>query len=327
MTQSNFRPPWWLANRHIQSVLASMPPRQWRIRHSARVFCEASQELIVDCGAGVRLLAQLSKPSVAPNGRVVVLLHGWEGSMDSSYILSVALLLTAQGYTVIRLNLRDHGGSHHLNEELFHSCRLAEVVGAVKSVQQDFPKLSLSLVGYSLGGNFALRVGAEAGAEGITIDKIVAICPVLNPAESMRALDTGWQGYRHYFISKWHNSLLKKSAAFPELYSFEELSRFRSLETMTDFLVTGFTEYPDLQSYLRGYAVTDGRLERLTTETSMLLAEDDPVIPIQGLQDIHRGENLTVHHVLRGGHVGFLESLSPHSWLGDYVLHQLQLSA
>ena len=34
-------------------------------------------------------------------------------------------------YDVARLNLRDHGDSHHLNDEIFHSCRIAEVVGAV----------------------------------------------------------------------------------------------------------------------------------------------------------------------------------------------------
>jgi predicted alpha/beta-fold hydrolase len=54
-----------------------------------------------------------------------------------------------------------------------------------------------------------------------------------------------------------------------------------------------------------------------------LLAEDDPVIPLAGLKDIYRPENLTVYHSLRGGHCGFLESLGPRSWLDNFILEQL----
>ena len=68
----------------------------------------------------------------------MVLLHGWEGSADSLYVLSLAQLLFEQRFEVVRLNLRDHGDTHHLNRELFHSCRLPEVVGAVRALQQRF---------------------------------------------------------------------------------------------------------------------------------------------------------------------------------------------
>jgi len=58
---------------------------------------------------------------------------------------------------VLRLNLRDHGDTQALNIGLFHSCRLGEVVGAVRSLQHQHPRRELSLVGFSLGGNFGLR--------------------------------------------------------------------------------------------------------------------------------------------------------------------------
>ena len=68
-----------------------------------------------------------------------MLLHGWEGSADSTYLLSLAQSLFAAGFEVVRLNLRDHGATHHLNRELFHSCRLPEVVGAVRALARKFP--------------------------------------------------------------------------------------------------------------------------------------------------------------------------------------------
>ena len=69
------------------------------------------------------------------SARTAVLVHGWEGNAESLYILSLAQQLFDLGFDVVRLNLRDHGDTHHLNRELFHSCRLPEVVGAVQRMQ------------------------------------------------------------------------------------------------------------------------------------------------------------------------------------------------
>ena len=140
---NSFDPPWWLANHHLQSSLGSVPPRQTWVRWLERDFVARSRPVVVECGDGVRLLAHENQPAGEANGELVVFIHGWEGSANSSYLLSTAPFLARQGYRVIRLNLRDHGDSHHLNENLFHSCRLPEVVGAVKSLQTANPETPL----------------------------------------------------------------------------------------------------------------------------------------------------------------------------------------
>ncbi len=130
--EDDFRPPRWLRNRHLQSMLASTDWRRGRILRAAAPLLAAQRELLLDCGAGVRLQCFRSSPPHG-SGDAVVLLHGWEGSADSLYVLSLAQLLFAQRFEVVRLNLRDHGDTHHLNRELFHSCRLPEVIGAVRA--------------------------------------------------------------------------------------------------------------------------------------------------------------------------------------------------
>lgn len=79
---------------------------------------DVTEEVILDCGDSVRLQGYYS-PNANPDAPLVVLLHGWEGSANSMYLLSSAQSLFAAGYSIFRLNLRDHGESHHLNEELF----------------------------------------------------------------------------------------------------------------------------------------------------------------------------------------------------------------
>src|SRR2546430_6496315 len=135
--EDDFRPSRWLRNRHLQSMLASTAWRRGRILRGAAPLLAAQRELLLDCGAGVRLQCFLSSPAHG-SGPAVVLLHGWEGSADSLYVLSLAQPPFSQRFEVARLNLRDHGDTHHLNRELFHSCRLPEVIGAVRALQQHF---------------------------------------------------------------------------------------------------------------------------------------------------------------------------------------------
>jgi predicted alpha/beta-fold hydrolase len=323
LKQAAFRPPVWLANRHVQTMLGSIPPRRNLLRWRARQLLASATPQIIECDDGVRLLAAVDLPAANDNGQLVVLIHGWEGSADSGYMITLAPVLVAAGFTVVRLNLRDHGDSHHLNRDLFHSCRLQEVVDAVRWVQENYPDKVVSLAGFSLGGNFCLRVGAAAEQAGIRIKKIVAICPVLNPAQTMQALDGGWGGYRRYFLNRWRGSLDKKRKVFPALYRFGDLRRFRSMESMTDYFVREHTDYADLQAYLSGYALSGNRLAELSVPATLLLSQDDPVIPHFGLADVRLPDHVTVLETAVGGHCGFMESLRLHSWLDDFVLAEL----
>jgi uncharacterized protein len=77
MVDADFQPPAALANRHLQSMLASLPPRKTWVVRAAGDFLARSRELIVDAGNRVRLLAQVAEPGGRSNGRLVVMIHGW----------------------------------------------------------------------------------------------------------------------------------------------------------------------------------------------------------------------------------------------------------
>ncbi len=313
-----FRPPHLMRNPHLQSVLSSMPMRRPLVERGAAALESGVRDLLLDCGSGVRLLAHHSEPD-SPNGATVMLIHGWEGSASSLYVLTAARALLGSGFRVVRLNLRDHGYTHHLNEGIFHSCRLDEAIGAARAVQQQFPEDALCLAGFSLGGNFVLRIAARAPFEGLGIERVVAVCPVLDPAETMDALEYGKRLYHWYFIRKWRRSLAAKRLAFPHLYDFGDLARFRSLKDMTAHFVERFTEYPDLATYLGGYAITGDKLETLEARSVLLAAADDPVIPVGGLERVARPDALTVVTSPVGGHCAFLENWRLRSWADEFV--------
>jgi len=320
--EDDFRPPRWLRNRHLQSMLASTAWRRGRILRGAAPLLTAQRELLLDCGAGVRLQCFLSSPAHG-SGPAVVLLHGWEGSADSLYVLSLAQLLFAQRFAVARLNLRDHGDTHHLNRELFHSCRLPEVIGAVRALQQHLEGTALRLVGFSLGGNFMLRVAAQAREAGLDLARVIAVSPVLDPAQTLTALERGLPGYERYFVRKWLRSLRRKQAAWPESYDFRRLARRGGLRSMTAELVRSYSEFATLEDYLNGYALTGARLARLEVPALILTSLDDPIIPADGLARLARPAALSITVTRHGGHCGFFQQLTGPTWLERRILAAL----
>jgi predicted alpha/beta-fold hydrolase len=315
-----FRPPLWLRNAHVQSILATTFVRRGRIVREAAPLIGAQRELLLDCGAGVRLQCFVSRPQRSI-GKPILVLHGWEGSADSNYVLSLAQQLFGRGFEVVRLNLRDHGETHHLNRELFHSCRLPEVIGAVHALQEHFPGRPLNGVGFSLGGNFLLRVAARARESSLDLAAIIAVSPVLEPTETLVALETAMPGYEGYFVRKWRRSLRKKQAAWPDSYDFARVGG--GLREMTAELVRRHSEFASLEDYLNGYSITGERLASLTVPAHILTSLDDPMIPVGALARLARPAALAVTVTRYGGHCGFIGSLAGPTWAERFVLAQL----
>ena len=319
----SFKPPPGLRHRHVQTMLSRMPLHAPVTRHRIKALLNASREEIVECGDGVRLMGLLSARSPAARG-LVIMLHGWEGSADSIYMLSAGATLHERGYDVFRLNFRDHGATHALNEGIFHSCLIDEVANAVKAIQDRHRASRTVLVGFSLGGNFALRVAVRAAGAGIDLDRVVAVCPVLRPKNTMHALETGLWVYRRYFLTRWRRSLAAKSRTFPGRYDFGDLRRLRTLSATTEFLVTRYSGFPDLDTYLEGYAITGRALEGLDVPTRIIAAEDDPVIPARDLADLARSSALSVSLFPHGGHCGFVAGYGLRNWLDDAIAGLLE---
>jgi hypothetical protein len=310
----DFSPPPFLRGAHVQSVLASLPPRRWFVRRRAAGLLAASRSLLVETPTGVRLKAEYT-PAAHSRGDLVVLLHGWEGSSASTYVLSCGAGLREDGYDVVRLNFRDHGGTQSLNPEIFHSCRLDEVVAAIGWLRDRLATQRVSLVGYSLGGNFALRAAAQMCRLEMPLPaRVVAVCPVLDPARTLWELERGSPLYRRYFESRWRASLAAKHRVWPDRYRRQDLLGARGLREMTAQLVVRYTEFPSLDAYLNGYALVDGALEALAVPADVLLAADDPIVSVGDVARLAGPAALAVHVTSFGGHCGFIERLTGESW-------------
>lgn len=314
----------WLRNGHLQSVLSSAAPRRLRGQQRLDALGARHQPLLLDGGGGVRLLAVHSWLPERPPRALALLLHGWEGSAGSGYMRQAAASLLAAGADVVRLNFRDHGDTFGLNPGLFHSARIDEVLQAAGDVARRFPGLPLVAGGYSLGGNFALRLGLHAPRAGLPLRRVAAVCPVIDPASTMDRFERGNPLYARYFHRKWTGSLRRKRALFPDqLADLTDRVLSRDLRALTDWLARRYAGFDGAESYFQAYSVAGGRLAGLAVPASVLMAADDPVIP---LEDFHHWE-LPAHSRLEvlpwGGHCGFLHNLRGDGWSERWLVHRL----
>ncbi len=317
-----------LANAHVQSVLASSGLRKAVARMRFPNLHAQSEEHILDCGAGVRLQGFISRQRAQASARgLVILLHGWEGSVESSYILVSAGRLLAAGFDVFRLHFRDHGDTHHLNEELFHSCRIDEVVGATRAVQALFQPEKLLIAGFSLGGNFALRVALRAPDAGIRLDHAFAVCPPIDPAGSLSQIEVSPWVYQHYFIAKWTQSLKRKQALFPQRYDFSQWLKRPNLRHLTALMVEGYTDFDSIENYLRGYSIAGDALAQMTVPATIVTASDDPVIPISDYHSLALPPSVELILADHGGHCGFIENWRLTSWIEELMVSRLSAAA
>ncbi len=321
-----FAPEGWLANPHVQSLMTSGPWRKLAVRRRAREFLSRSQPEVIRAADGTRLLGYRNQPQRTHPGRreaLVILLHGWEGSVDSNYLLSSAVALDAAGFETFRLNFRDHGESHHLNPGLFHSCLLSEVVDVVGQVRRAHAGRPAFLAGFSLGGNFALRVARSAQEHGFDLDRAIAVSPVIRPRHVLDALEQGWTVYHRYFVRKWRRSLKIKQALYPHEYRLDEWFRLRGLRAQTEWLVDHFTEFPNLDDYLEGYSVAGDYLRGLQTPTLIITAADDPIIPVRDIHALPEVSTLDIELLESGGHCGFIENWGMDSWIEKRLIGEI----
>lgn len=308
---SAYAPPLWLHSPHLQSLISTSPLRRARGALLLRRSGAVNTPYIVDGGDGVRLEGVHSRlPGVEPRG-LALLLHGWEGSAESSYMRMTAAHLLGAGFEVFRLNFRDHGDTHHLNQALFHSNRIDEVVNAAVDVANRFlgdaPR-PMVVAGYSLGGNFALRVAMRARAAGLSLARVAAVCPVLDPGVTMTRLEQGIPVYLRYFEQSWRASLRRKRDRFPQYYDFDDRVLKLDMRELTRWMVERHTDFDTIDDYFNGYAIAGDRLATLDVPADLLTAEDDPVIPVEEFHALQLPDAARIEIARWGGHCGFLET-------------------
>ena len=302
----SFRPATGLTNPNLQTIVSSVGRKifkpAWLTDFERRATL---RDIHVQ---GQHLTARYDRAGNA-SAPLVMIIHGWLGSAESTYVVSTAHALHQAGFHVARLTLRDHGNTADLNKGLFHSAMTDEVVAAAQFVMNDFQRSEAGLVGFSMGGNFALRLAAE-----LPQLHTLAICPAISPKHTVDQIG-GSVIYERYFMGKWRALWEQKQAAFPDQYDFSAMSGITSIQTLTELFIADHTQFSDLSEYYAAYDLRGPRLDGV--KATILAAADDPIIPPQHYDALP--PSISVDLTERGGHTAYIKNWQLESWVDDYA--------
>lgn len=308
----------------MQTILSSVGPRRMLVRSSFAPHRANEQPMIVNCHDGIRLAGIYNQASEETSSQLAILIHGWEGCVDSSYMLSMTTTLLEAGIDVFRLNLRDHGDTHHLNEGIFNSTLVPEVISGLEDLQARLKYPEYNLVGFSLGGNFALRIAAMSHDRAIKLSKVIAFCPALHAGRSNVVLNSKSNlFYGRYFVRKWKRSLAKKLQHFPHYDYGDSLADMKTLDEMNARLIPRYTGFDDIEKYFEAYAITGKTLEKTVCACYLHFAKDDMIIPYQDVELLADNPDLHVTLTEKGGHCGYLMNWKLESWQDSRTLELL----
>lgn len=325
-----FAPRRFVRQGDVQTIIARRRPIESVVRNTeVPMLLDAGlDESGFDPGARVKLLGYYNPPlRVATHRGLVIVIHGWEGSSHSADVQHVSEAALRNGFSVFRLNMRDHGPALHfdpfaLNRGLFSGTFLNEVAAAVRQATTLSRGLPVRLVGGSLGGNFVLRLSSLQGDDAIpNLVQSVAVCPAINPHASATAIDNH-PIYRPFFRRMLMRSFLAKQRLFPDAYDFAPLARVYTIRGITDWAVAKYGKWQDGPAYYADYTVTPAMLARLEHKTTIIAARDDAIIPIRNIEEIAEHANLRVNIQATGGHMGFVDLFPYRRWLPDAVMRE-----
>lgn len=243
----------------------------------------------------------------------LILVHGLEGSSESHYMLGITSKAWRAGYSIIRLNQRNCGGTESLTPTLYNA-GLSEDLRAVATELAARDGIeAIWLAGYSMGGNLILRMAGEAGTDFSSLRGVMVVCPNIDPAASVDALEQkrNWM-YHRFFLKSLVARLRRKARLFPEKFDLAGLSLIRTLRAYDDAYTAPDGGYLDASDY---YERSGARhmVGRISVPTLILTAQDDPLIPYRLFQMPALTTNPWIRVVVTayGGHCGFIQRRRP----------------
>ena len=259
----------------------------------------------------VIVIGKVNVKTVRADRLTVVLVHGLEGSSDSRYIRGIAGRAWAAGMNVIRMNMRNCGGSDALTPTLYHSGRSGDVGSVVHHFTQRFGLRRVALVGYSMGGNLVLKFAGEWG-ERLPLVAVATVCPAIDLAAGADALhEPANRIYEFHFLRGLRRRIRRKAALFPGIFQLRGVGPIRSIREFDQKIVARYCDFRDADDYY--YRAASARvIDRVTVPTLVLCAKDDPFIRFfpETRARILANPHIAFVETSHGGHCAFVSRRS-----------------
>ena len=263
---------------------------------------------LFDTDSDTRVLARMNLlPGTVPANRrpTVLAVHGLTACDRAPYMISTAQTALEAGFDAVRLNVRNCGGTEHLCRTLYHSGLTVDL----RRVVEDLAPRPLYIVGFSMGGNVALKLAGEWGSN--VPEHVRAICAVSTPVQ-LEACSKNIGRPRNFvyerrFLRQLSATLRRKSAAMPGIFPEPNLAAVRSIWQFDESITAPAFGFEDASDYYRRCS-SAAFLRDIRIPSLIIQARDDPFIPFDAydVPSLRENPRLVFLSPQHGGHVAFL---------------------
>ena len=296
LSSSTYRPPWGLANGHLQTILPVLFRRVPLItRERERIETPDRDFLDLDWNRDHR------------SASLVIITHGLEGNSANASVQGMAAAFHRAGWDTLAWSLRGCSGELNRLLRTYHSGAWEDLHCVIERAAGTYHHIAL--VGFSIGGNLTLKYLGDHG-ESIhpSIKGAVAFSVPCDLASSARALESPVNRiYMHHFLRNLRRKIRAKAAAFPEAISMKGLDRIRTFREFDGTYTAPLNGFLSAEDYW-AKASSKPSLPGITVPTLLVNALNDPFL---GPECFPRDEarahpNLHVELPHGGGHLGFI---------------------
>jgi predicted alpha/beta-fold hydrolase len=251
-----------------------------------------------------------------PGAPGVLMLHGLEGSSRSRYILGLLSSVEARGWNGAAFNFRSceppgarAPGVGPVQERVYHSGATGDLAPLIEELRRRWGPVPLAVVGFSLGGNLALKWLGELG-DRAPVAAGAAVSAPFDLAACLGLMDRPgffpWL-YRDRLLRTLRRKAVRFAEHHPGRFDLEGIARcqtFRQYDDLFTAKVFGFAGADDY--YARCSSARF--LPAIRRPTLIVSAVDDPLIPGASIPR----EIIAANPALRarifdgGGHLGFV---------------------
>ena len=264
-----------------------------------------------DVAADARVLAQCHWQKQPDRHATLIALHGLEGSSEAHYMRGIAAKAWARGFNVVRLNQRNCGGTEHLSEGLYHSGLTADPLFVMRELITSDRLPHIAFAGYSLGGNLALKLAGELGADAPReLAAVAAVSPVVELEACVRAIERRENRlYEWNFCRNLQARIRRKARAWPGKYDLAGLWKIWSIRQFDDRYTAPHHGFKDASDYYHR-ASAMRVIDRVALPALIVTAQDDPFVPPEPFRDPKVTGNRYIRTVItsHGGHCGFVSN-------------------
>jgi predicted alpha/beta-fold hydrolase len=299
----NFAPRRGLSNGHLQTIVGNFYPRP--------VFPlkDEAEMVLVDPADGSRVLCHCHWQAEPVRGSrlTVILVHGLEGSSDSRYIRGIAARAFAAGMNVVRMNMRNCGGTDSLTPTLYHSGLSGDLGAVIEHFTGRYGLERVALIGYSMGGNMVLKLAGEWGSRAPLV-AVATVCPAIDLAAGADALhELANRIYEWRFLQGLMRRFRRKAELFPGIYRPADIGPVRSIREFDHKIVARYCGFANADDYY--FRAASARVvDHIQVPSLILCAQDDPFIRLFAETRARLAANPHIVFVepRHGGHCAFL---------------------